>query len=159
MKYILPFSTLAILGFSCMRQMSIPQTFPLSHLQNMMTGSFDSQLQASKDSTYYDISLEMYPIWKGKGYWLYVEQAVSTAKDKPYRQRVYELKQLSNNTFVSKVYTLKDVKNFTGKYSDLGYFDQFDTSILEEREACGVFLTLKNGMYQGLSLIHISEPT
>jgi len=150
MKYL---STLLIIclsfGYACSPQKSIPKTQGLLQLQNMMTGSFDSHRQATEDSSYYNISLEMFPIWKGKGYWLYVEQAVTSAKDKPYRQRIYQLEQISNNTFVSKVFTLKEPKRFIGKYADLSFFDQFDTSLLEEREGCGVFLTFKNGMYQG----------
>jgi len=139
--------TLILSACSAVKKTS--QASSLSSLQQMMAGSFDSSQQAKEDSSYYNITLEMYPIWKGKGNWLYVEQAVSSAKDKPYRQRVYQLEQINNNTFVSKVFTLKDQDKFIGKYDDPSFFDQFDTSVLAEREGCGVYLTYQNGLYKG----------
>ena len=54
----------------------------------MMQGSFDSKAQAAEDSTYYAISLHMYPIWPDRGQFLYVEQALTAMQNKPYRQRV-----------------------------------------------------------------------
>ena len=63
----------------------------LTSLFKMMQGSFNSQTQADQDSTYYNISLHMYPIWQEKGNWLYVEQALNRMQDKPYRQRIYEV--------------------------------------------------------------------
>ena len=149
MKSLLSFSVIIITMLACNPQKALVKNKALKDLQNLMTGSFDSQEQSLRDSSYYNISLEMQPIWEDKGFYLYVEQAVSSAKDKPYRQRVYELTQISNNTFVSKVYTLKNPKQFIGKYNQVDFFRQFDTSILEEREGCGVYLTLKNGIYQG----------
>jgi len=140
---------IALLFWSCSSTKKNSFYPNLSHLQQMMTGSFDSSQQAQEDSSYYNITLEMYPIWKGKGHWLYVEQAVASAKNKPYRQRVYQLEKINNNTFVSKVFKLKDEEKFIGKYSELSFFDQFDTSILEEREGCGVYLTYQNGSYRG----------
>jgi len=148
-KKILFLLSISSLLWTCGSIKKTSTTPSLSALQKMMSGSFDSSEQAKMDSTYYNISLEMYPIWKGKGNWLYVEQAVTSAKNKPYRQRVYQLEQINDNTFVSKVYTLKDADKFIGKYNDLTFFDQFDTSVLEEREGCGVYLTFKNGNYLG----------
>ena len=61
-------------------------------LFELMQGSFDSSEQAAQDSAYYAISLHMYPIWPERGQYLYVEQALAAMQDKPYRQRVYELR-------------------------------------------------------------------
>lgn len=34
----------------------------------MIMGSYDSSKQAAADSSFYNIALHMYPIWKGKGH-------------------------------------------------------------------------------------------
>ena len=49
----------------------------LETLVSWMSGSFSSQAQAEADSNYYDIRLEMAPIWQERddGHWIYVEQA------------------------------------------------------------------------------------
>ncbi|MBC8756606.1 chromophore lyase CpcT/CpeT [Kordia sp. YSTF-M3] len=135
---------------SCDSYKSTTSTNELKALQTQMTGSFDSSEQAAKDSTYYNISLHMYPIWKSKdGYWLYVEQALNTNQAKPYRQRVYKIEYFMNTRYVSKVYTLQNPEDFIGKWKTPEYFDQFDTSILKEREGCGVYLVKKGKKYIG----------
>ncbi|MEM6684632.1 MAG: chromophore lyase CpcT/CpeT [Bacteroidota bacterium] len=122
----------------------------LKALQTMMTGSFDSSEQAAADESYYNISLHMYPIWQTKdSYWLYVEQALFSAQERPYRQRVYQLEKLENGTFSSKVYTLNTPKDFIGKWKTPEYFDQFDVSILKEREGCAVILKKQGENYTG----------
>lgn len=60
----------------------------LKELFTLMQGSFNSAIQAEIDSTYYNISLHMYPIWEDKGNFLYVEQALTSTPNKPYRQRI-----------------------------------------------------------------------
>lgn len=39
----------------------------LPELFALMQGSFNSEVQSQVDSTYFNISLHMYPIWKDKG--------------------------------------------------------------------------------------------
>lgn len=116
-------------------------------LKMMMTGSFDSSLQAEQDSAYYDITLHMYQIWTySEGTWIYVEQSVSQNQSKPYRQRIYELDQLDENNFVSRVYTLEEPQRFISKWQNPEFFNQFDTSLLKEREGCEVYLKrVENG--------------
>ncbi|WP_430409542.1 chromophore lyase CpcT/CpeT [Kordia sp.] len=118
-----------------------------------MTGSFDSSEQAASDASYYNISLHMYPIWKSKdGYWLYVEQAISANQLKPYRQRIYQLEKLEDGSFSSKVYTLENPENFIGKWKTPAFFDQFDASILKEREGCAVILKKNGNSYSGSTI-------
>ena len=75
----------------------------LKELENWMTGTFSSAQQALEDQTYFDITLHMVPIWKNsEGHFLYVEQAVSSQQDKPYRQRVYQLERLGENQYSSR---------------------------------------------------------
>ena len=122
---------------------AIPQTEGQDLLVKLMTGSFNSEKQAKNDSSYFNISLHMYPIWEGRKDavdWLYVEQAVSSMPDKPYRQRVYKLEKTSENTYQTTVYKLANEGDFIGKWKETDYFDTFDKSILEEREGCTVYL-------------------
>lgn len=117
-------------------------------LKGLMTGSYNSAIQAAADSDFYDITLHMYPVWRNSGkHWLYVEQAVTAMQDRPYRQRMYLIEELAPDSFRSVVYTLDSAERFIGKWQDPGFFDQFDESILTEREGCAVHLK-KTGPYQ-----------
>ncbi len=123
----------------------------IKSLQTDMTGSFRSLSQAQADSTYLDISLHMYPIWTTKeDPYLYVEQALSSNLDKPYRQRIYKLEKDGNGGFMSHVFTFSNQEAAVGQWKTPTYFDQFDLSILEEREGCTVYLTKHaDGSYSG----------
>ena len=147
---------LFLLLFGCLMACSSPRatiTAEANHsdrgatdeLRRLMTGSFDSSEQAASDSSYYDISLKMIPIWTDRpGDFLYVEQAVRSMADRPYRQRVYELRHLRDNEYASVVYALENEEDAVGKWAEPSWFDQFDPSILREREGCTVFLTRVN---------------
>ena len=117
-----------------------------------MTGSFSSKAQAEADSSYFDISLHMYPIWEEEenGPWLYVEQAVSAAQDRPYRQRVYQLSELEDGSFRSRIYTLPSPEHYIGAWQEISRFDSLSPSQLELREGCAVYLQPQaNGSYAG----------
>ncbi len=137
--------------FSCSSSKKLLDKTDIEDLFLLMSGSFDSEDQSKSDSSYYNISLHMYPIWKNKkGYWLYVEQALKSMQDKPYRQRVYKIENIENNIFLSSVYTLQNESDFIGKWKDPLFFDDFSESILEERQGCSVFLEkLAKNKYAG----------
>lgn len=110
-------------------------------LLKLMAGSYDSGAQAEADSNYYNISLHMYPIWQNdtKAKWLYVEQAIYTAQDKPYRQRVYKLTK-EGGLYKSYVYTLKEESKFVGAWKTPELFNLIDQDALELRSGCEVVL-------------------
>lgn len=120
----------------------------------MMIGSYDSSTQATEDSSYYNISLHMYPIWENRkdGKYLYVEQALATMQDKPYRQRVYKLEKQKDGTMASFIYTLKNDSLFISKWNDPAYFDKFGLSVLDKREGCEVTLRKNPSGYEGSTL-------
>ena len=121
----------------------------IKKLKSMMTGSFNSAEQASMDSSYFDITLQMYPIWEDRpGHWLYVEQAVTKYQYQPYRQRIYQLLETENG-FISEVYEIQEAERFIGKWRTPEYFDEYSNSILKEREGCGVHLKAKLNGYKG----------
>ena len=114
-----------------------------NHLQDlfgMMQGSFSSEIQAEIDSTYYNISLHMYPIWKEKGHYLYVEQALTTKPNKPYRQRVYEVTQLNDSVFSSAIYTIENDSLWIGKWKIPEVFDALPMNQVSKKEGCEVLL-------------------
>ncbi len=145
---------ISICFFSCKsKKMDGIRFDVVGSLQNMMTGSYDSATQAAEDSTYYNISLHMYPIWKDRrdGKYLYVEQALASMQDKPYRQRVYKLELLDDYTIASHVYTLKNDSLFTGKWKTPEIFDEYDLSLLDIREGCEVVLARAAGNFNSYS--------
>jgi hypothetical protein len=147
-NYYFFFFIIFLIGVSCSSSKNFTKSYHLEELVGLMSGSFNSEAQANIDSNYYNISLRMYPVWEGESdRWLYVEQAVISMQDKPYRQRIYKINQLGPNEFVSAVYRLKNEKEFIGKWDQPEYFNQFDKSILEIREGCEVYLERKGPQF------------
>ena len=116
-----------------------------------MTGHFTSKEQAQTDSSFFDISLFMFPIWEDddSAKWLYVEQSVSSMLDKPYRQRVYRLSH-SNGTIESRVFTIPKPEEFIHAWEKPEIFDQLKPEELQIREGCSIYLKKsENGCYTG----------
>ncbi len=125
--------------------------YETEELAVLMTGSFSSAAQAGADTNYYNISLHMYPIWPNEeADYLYVEQAVATMLNKPYRQRVYKLERLSDGGYLSSVYELANDSLFIGMWKKPTYFDKYSPDDLIKREGCGVYLFANgDGTYTG----------
>jgi hypothetical protein len=145
MKRLLPLFALILCTFSCKNE-SVPpkEDAELKELFSLMQGSFNSEIQSQVDSSYYNISLHMYPIWEEKGNFLYVEQALSSMQDKPYRQRIYEVTKASDSTFSSAVYTLKADSIWVGKWKNLKVFDSISMEDIAIKEGCEVILKSVN---------------
>lgn len=120
---------------------SFPQN-QVDVLVEYMTGSFSSEEQAKNDSDYFNIELEMVQIWKDRtdGPWIYVEQAVAESKEKPYRQRVYQLKERSDGKIESIVYTIPDPLRFAGDYKNNFPLVKLSADSLILKEGCEVVL-------------------
>jgi len=116
----------------------------LSMLKGWMSGSFSSQQQAENDSDFYDIRLEMVPIWPERtdGVWLYVEQAAATHLDKPYRQRVYHVTQLDDTLFKSEVFSFNDPIRFAGDWEMKQPLESLTPDSLTERVGCYIMLKM-----------------
>ena len=121
----------------------------LAEVQQAMTGSFSSATQASVNEDYYDIDLHMQPIWEDQGRYLYVEQAIASNPDEPYRQRVYEL-QRKGKKIISKVYELPQPERLVGAHENTELFNTISPRDLVEREGCAVVLRQDGaGVYRG----------
>ncbi|MBD3237111.1 MAG: hypothetical protein GF330_10430 [Candidatus Eisenbacteria bacterium] len=124
----------------------------LDLLLRWMTGAFSSAAQAAADSSYYDIRLQMVPIWptRADGRWLYVEQAVAGHEDRPYRQRIYRVDRIAAGTYRSRVYELTDPLRFAGAWRDVRTFDALSPDSLTLREGCAVLLQRRaDGAFAG----------
>ena len=123
---------------------------PFSLLRQYMSGSFSSELQSKSDSDYFDIRLRMEPIWKTSEseFYLYVEQAMSTALDKPYRQRIYRVVKQSDDRFISYIYTMNAPQRFTGKRGSDDVFNTITPDSLKVLEGCEVTLKFNRELLQ-----------
>nr|WP_294775649.1 chromophore lyase CpcT/CpeT [uncultured Flavobacterium sp.] len=124
---------------------SFKNSSELQELVNVMQGHYSSEKQSKADEDYYNISLRMTPIWKTKGNYLFVEQAIFDKQDKPYRVRIYKVSQ-RGEAFISEIYTLKDEKAWIGKWATPEAYDQLTEADIELKPGCEVVLkrTAKN---------------
>ncbi len=114
----------------------------LKKLVKTMAGEFSSEEQSKADTSYFDIKLRMKPIWTESqdGYWLYVEQAIASAEQKPYRQRVYHVYKQDDTTIVSKVFEMKSPKNYIGGWNDAAKLQPLTQDSLIDRQGCAISL-------------------
>ncbi|MCD2260560.1 chromophore lyase CpcT/CpeT [Psychroserpens luteolus] len=152
-RYLLIIFAVSLM-FSCKdnKPNSQEETKPdhLPELFSLMQGSYNSEVQSQVDSTYYNISLHMYPIWEDKGNFLYVEQALNSTQDKPYRQRIYEVTQLNDSVYSSAIYTIENDSLWIGKWKTPKSFDALTMDKVTKKEGCEVLLQrLEANLYKG----------
>jgi hypothetical protein len=128
-----------------------PADKELQRFASLLTGSFSSEKQAQRDSTYFSISLVMSRIWEDRtdAIWLYVEQAMATTPAKPYRQRVYKLEHPGPDRFTSEIFTLKNPEAFIGLQQDAAKQALLTTEDIQLKDGCTVIMTESGGVYKG----------
>lgn len=116
-----------------------------------LTGSFSSEAQSKVDPDFFDVRLHMTPIWTTRtdGPWIYVEQAMATMLDKPYRQRVYRLIDRGDGSVESFVYELPNAAERVGAWSDPSRFDGDAPEALVPRAGCSIVLRQEAGVWKG----------
>lgn len=142
-KFVMLFAIFALVSCKDNIKESAPVVktdIELKGLFDIMQGTYDSEAQSKVDSTYYNISLHMYAIWKDKGNYIYVEQALKETQNKPYRQRVYELTRINDSVISSEVYKIPNDSLWIGKWETPEDFNSISPSDLEIREGCAVLL-------------------
>lgn len=114
----------------------------VGRLVRWMAGSFSSRAQSVADTSYFDIRLEMKPIWADRtdGAWLYVEQAAASALARPYRQRIYHVTADSGGVFRSAVLELRSPLRFAGAFKNPALLAALTPDSLIAREGCAVLL-------------------
>lgn len=130
-----------------------PTVDPAAEVAGLLEGRYSSQRQSHTDPAYFDVRLGMRRIWRERTgeHWLYVEQAMATALDRPYRQRVYRIEATPEGGAVSHVYTLPgDPLRFAGAHLDPASLAGLEPTDLEERRGCAIYLTRRDdGSYAG----------
>ena len=123
----------------------------LAAFAKMMAGTYNSAAQAKRDTDYFSINLVMHPIWEERtdGKFMYVEQAMSSKLEKPYRVRVYQLEHPRKGVFTSKIYMIKDEKSFFGLHNDVAKQKALTFDKIEIKDGCTVTLAEKAGVYTG----------
>lgn len=111
-------------------------------LLSYMSGSFSSETQSIADSNFYDIRLHMIPIQMGHevGNWFYVEQAMGSMQEKPYRQRVYQVVQIQLGKYESRVYEFENPLQYAGGWKDKSKLDSLTFDKLTLRDGCSITL-------------------
>lgn len=147
-------SLLSILCSSC----ALPSKAPapgndpdLAKFAGLLQGKYSSAAQASRDTSFYNISLVMTPIWPERtdGIWLYVEQAMASKPDKPYRQRVYKLTHPAKKKFMSEIYTIRNAQDVVGLQSDRKKKQILNPDSIDLKDGCAVILKHNNGVFTG----------
>ncbi|SHE91770.1 CpeT/CpcT family [Flavobacterium fontis] len=130
---------LGLLGCKSAQTPKNTDSSAMKELVTIMQGHYSSEKQANLDKDYFNISLRMTPIWKSKGHYLFVEQALFNKQDQPYRVRIYKLTQ-QGDQFISTIYTLKDEKKWIGKWATPEAYDQLSEADIELKDGCEVVL-------------------
>lgn len=107
-------------------------------------GNYSSKNQSKIDKTYYYITLRMTPIWKTKGNYMYVEQALFNKQNKPYRIKIYKYIQKNNNEIINEIYDIKNEQKWIGKYKNPKAFEALSEKDLELKEGCEVIFKRQN---------------
>ena len=108
----------------------------------LLAGSFSSEAQSKSDPEFFDVRLHTTPIWASRadGPWLYVEQAMATTLERPYRQRVYRLIDRGDGSVESFVYELPNPGERVGAWSNPAMFDADTPEALVPRAGCSIVL-------------------
>lgn len=144
-------ATILITTFALPVLLHAQRTRALEQLAYTMAGSYTSVEQAKADSSYFEIELEMVRIWPKRrdGAWFYVEQATASSKEKPYRQRVYHLREVNDSTFVSRILTIKGGAAYYGGYQDPLKLATLSADSLVALEGCDITLQRRGNGYVG----------
>ena len=126
----------------------------LEELASYIQGSYSSEAQSSSSDEYINVNLHMYEIWSDWSehhdeIWFYVEQAVASKPNEPYRQRAYLLTENEDKTFNIAIYEFHNPSKFAGKWKQLKFFDMFDNTVLSEKEGCDITLKNEGDKYTG----------
>ncbi|MFZ9870521.1 MAG: chromophore lyase CpcT/CpeT [Candidatus Kapaibacteriota bacterium] len=116
-----------------------------------MEGSFSSAQQAAADSQYYHVDLHMARIWRDRtdGAWFYVEQAMGSTPEAPYRQRVYHVQRIEEGMLESIVYELRTPSAVVGAWKEPSQFNNITPEQLVLRRGCEVYLQATGESFVG----------
>jgi hypothetical protein len=129
-----------------------PEPTMAAEVARLLTGRFDSSAQAARDDRYFEVQLNACDVEAADvgGNVVYVEQAMLTSLDAPYRQRIYLVEERSEEV-VSVVFELDAPEQVVG-ICDFNAADRAQAiarRTLSPLSGCEVALTPSDGGYVG----------
>ncbi|MBC7447480.1 MAG: chromophore lyase CpcT/CpeT [Hymenobacteraceae bacterium] len=124
---------------------SFGKEYQIRQLGKMLEGNYNSAEQAAADKEYFDIRLHIRRMWtdrpESEGLYYYVEQATSSAQQRPYRQRVYHLRaRKEDGNIESVVYELASPIRFAGQWKEAKPLAMLTPDSLITRQGCSVIM-------------------
>ena len=100
-----------------------------------------------------DLALSESTIWKNSkdaaGKWIYVEQASVQNTAKPFRQKIYNIAQVNDSTFLTAVYNVPQAAAHVGEWKSENALASVSQSDLDFKTGCDVYLVFyKNNQMQ-----------
>jgi hypothetical protein len=118
---------------------------------NQLQGEYSSEAQSKEDTSYFNIYLAMYPIWTDRtdGKWLYVEQAMAAKREKPYRQRIYQIKKGGNNEVISLIYTFENPLEYANAHQNKEILKKLTFDKITSKVGCEVYMNATKNGFEG----------
>ncbi|MFM7134490.1 MAG: chromophore lyase CpcT/CpeT [Planctomycetota bacterium] len=130
---------------------SAPAPDAAAEVAALLEGSYTSAAQAAADPEFLEVELHMRRIWPDRtdGHWLYVEQAMAAARDKPYRQRIYCVANGDSGSVLSMVFELPDPASRIGAWRTPEAFAADAPERLTARDGCVIRLSRDGDGWSG----------
>ena len=157
-RILLTCACMAILLHGCGTEVSIttpPPTTPpaIKELSRMMEGRYSSSQQATSDSAFKNIDLNIVRIWPAKegSRWLYSEEAFSDQPLAPFRQRIYQITPGTHADIALRIYTLPPGQIAPAQaFAQPTWFQRIDPNFLVLLGGCTLHFTKeKDGSFTG----------
>lgn len=125
----------------------------LETLIDWMTGEYDSKTQSEESDQYEHVTMKLTRVWNDKpnGAWIYVEQALASDAENPYRQRMYFLSEITEDEYSMDIYELPEPASFTGAWKDPSPFEDVTLFDLSHKSGCTVIIFYDGFQYGGAS--------
>ena len=114
----------------------------VEEVAGLLAGTFDSKAQSVSDPKFKAVRLVAVRVPKSRlgDPVLYVEQALLSTPNKPYRQRFYRIEATADGGVISRVFEPKDALAVSGKWRDPSDLALFGEGDVVERVGCAVRL-------------------
>ena len=152
--FILSFIVISIFT-SCSATQKASQE--LIALATQFEGHFTSSKQASKNDFYENRSLKITPIWKDRGTYFIVEQALYERQNHPFSVEIYKLVQ-KHNGISKEVYTLKNMQDWQEDWQAKNAHSNLTESDIELKPGCSILINRSpDGTFSGHTGINCVE--
>ncbi|GHA41212.1 hypothetical protein GCM10007103_23290 [Salinimicrobium marinum] len=119
-------------------------------LHGYFQGTFNSKEQSQQDSTYYDITINIVPIWEeSEDYWVYAEQALSNSVENPYTQKIYRIDRDEEEGLIMESFEIDNPKEYHGGWKASEIFDSLSPEDLIPMPGCTIYFRKKDDKFLG----------